>query len=185
MSLWILFACVFLVTFNAPTEASGASAEINIFGLSIHWGDLVSCASFCLALAGLLCFHRFTVQIKGAGGVSYSLESVEDLGHEQIAFLATYVIPFATFEINSIRKTLAWGVLLAVTGMMYISMDRCYANPTLSLMGFKMYKAVYLSDSGQAREVVLVSRQRLRVGCDVRMLPFADGACFARLSGSA
>ncbi len=184
ISLWLLFLCVFLVSFRAPFESSGNPPSFTIFSHHLWWGDVVAAVSLVLVVIGLWCFRRFVVQIKGAGGVSYSLQSVEDLGYEQIAFLATYIIPFASFELASVRKTLLWAALLAVTGVMYISIDKYYANPTLCLMGFKMYRAVYVSSSGQKKQVVLVSRQKLQGGSDVRMVPFADGACFARLAGA-
>ena len=184
ISLWLLFASVFLVSFQAPLEDRGNSPSFAFWGHHLWWGDAVAAVSFSLAVIGLWCFRRFVVQIKGAGGVTYSLQSVEDLGYEQIAFLATYIIPFASFELASVRKTLLWAALIGITGMIYISIDKYYANPTLCLMGFKTYKAVYVASSGQRKQVVLVSRQKLQDGSDVRMIAFAEGACFARLAGA-
>lgn len=184
VSLWLLFVCVFLASFGATVKDGGNAPSFSLLGHHLWWGDVVATVSLVFAVIGLWCFRRFVVQIKGAGGLSYSLQSVEDLGYEQIAFLATYIIPFASFELANVRKTLLWAALLFITGMIYISIDKYYANPTLCLMGFKMYRAVYDSGSGQKKQVVLVSRQKLQEGSNVRMIAFADGACFARLAGA-
>ncbi len=184
VSLWILFACIFFLSYRVDGANYCSALTIYFAGHGLCWGGIVSVASLCLAIAGLLFFWRFVVRIKGAGGVTLVLKSVEDLGQEQISFLATYVIPFTSFEIASVRKTVLLAALLVITGAMYISMDKYYANPTLTLMGFKVYKAVYLVGSGEEKEAVLVSRQKLQKGNRVRMLAFAEGACFARLAGT-
>lgn len=54
-------------------------------------------------------------------------------------FLA-YIIPFVAIDIDSTRQLLAYGILFIFIGVLYIRTELIYVNPTLSMLGYNLFK---------------------------------------------
>lgn len=89
---------------------------------------------------------------------------IEKINYEHLTFLATYIIPLITFDFEKERYVLVLAVLLIIMGVIYIKTDFFYANPSLALLGFNIYKVdVKLSDEESKDGIIIITRKKLVV----------------------
>jgi hypothetical protein len=93
-------------------------------------------------------YWRFDYKIAGSMSIPVTIVSVEDINYEHLTFLTTYIIPLICFNLTSARYLIALGFLLIVIGAIYVKTDKFYANPTLAILGFRLYSAVVRKRTG-------------------------------------
>ncbi len=89
-------------------------------------------------------------------GLPAVAKKVEDLSYEHLTFLTTYIVPLICFNLDNVRYIVALFVLLFVIGQIYVKTDKFYANPTLAILGFRLYK---LEVDGVSK--VMITTQRI------------------------
>lgn len=176
LSLWLLFVLVFV---------NKVDVDVNIcIGCSfLPWPELAKLALknllplVCVAmLAASAMFYAFFVRIiSGAKDGPVKIEELEDKNAEHLVFLATYVIPLVGFGLDSPRQMINLGITLLLLGVIYIKTDLFYANPTLSLLGFKIFNI-----KAQGKAAILISREEIEVGDSVNILRLDKKIFFAR-----
>lgn len=98
-----------------------------------------------------------------------------------MTFLATYIVPFMGFSFDDTQKNIAYLLLLIVIGLIFIKTDKYYANPTLALFGYKLYKVnIYHPGSGETKNVIAISTDNLKKDDDVYYSFFDDYVFIAR-----
>lgn len=167
MSLWLLFILIFLLTVDIPisfvpyAKFIGFSSLIkrNILAIIVV---ILAIISWCLAC-------KMKYEWSGVSNPPYTIETVKNENYEYLTFLTTYIIPLICIDLNSVRYVIVLGVLLFLIGLIFVKMDLYYGNPTLALMGYRLYRAkmkgVDLSDG-----IILISRDRLSADVEVKWI---------------
>lgn len=153
LSLEILFFIVLLITFRFNIAPDNFVEIIPWwFWLSENWLPLLM-----LLLMGYCEYIRreFEHMLDGGAGDSLYITECSSENYEHLTFLATYIIPFFGFSFNEPGRLLAYAVLLIIIGVIFVRTDKYYANPTLALFGYKLYK-VNMSDADNHFESVIV-----------------------------
>ena len=148
MSLWLLFVLIFLLTVDIPICFSKDAHFIG-FGplLKRNW----------------LAFISLFFAILGWAGVTnppYEIESIKNENYEYLTFLTTYIIPLICIDLTKIRYVFVLAVLLVLIGFIFIRMDLYCGNPTLALMGYRLYRAE-IKGVDAPDGIVLISKDRL------------------------
>ncbi|MDM9599760.1 anti-phage protein KwaA [Pseudomonas shirazica] len=154
ISLWLLFVLMIVVKVDIPI----------CFGVDCHYvGTLTLVRANVLPLISLvfiglvaLCYYRFKYRIQSNVGLPVVAKKVEDLSYEHLTFLTTYIVPLICFNLDNIRYIIALFILLFVIGQIYVKTDKFYANPTLAIFGFRLYK---LEVNGVSK--VMITTQRI------------------------
>jgi len=107
-------------------------------------------------------YRRFKFRLVGAADISFEITEIECANHEHLIFLATYIVPFAGFNINNNRQLAALVLLLVVIGIIFIKTNIFYTNPTLTLLGFQTYRASGLFKNGERRNIILICQEKLK-----------------------
>lgn len=176
LSLWLLFVLVIV---------NKAVIDVNIcLGCSLlPWSELSKIAKenllplVCVAmLAASAVFYMVFVRIiSGAKDGPIKVEELEDKNAEHLVFLATYIIPLVGFSLDSPRQMINLGITLLLLGAIYIKTDLFYANPTLSLLGFKIFNI-----RSQGGAAILISKEELEAGDSVNVVRLDKKIFFAR-----
>jgi len=134
-------------------------------------------SGICLFLffISLFFYYRFKFIIDGAKDGPEIVESIDDKGTEHLVFLATYIIPLAGFGLDEVRKEIILAIILVFLGVIYIKTNLFYANPTLSLLGFKIFTARINN-----KDVILISTEEIEVGDSINYMPLDKKVFFAR-----
>lgn len=160
ISLWLLFLLVIIITIDIPF-CWGENCHLIGFN-KLNTAIVIPFICFICLLWGIYEFKRFKFDIEGSTNIPFKLLKVESINYEHLTFLATYIIPLVTFDFENIRYLIVLALLLIFMGIIYIKTDLFYANPSLALLGFHIYKADGLFKNDDTRDnIVIITRSKL------------------------
>ncbi|BDB21898.1 hypothetical protein P3C24_12050 [Pseudomonas proteolytica] len=178
LSLWFLFLLIIVITIDVPFCYG---EDCKFIGLaSLLQRNIISVIAFGFLAFGTLYYFRFDYRVAGSKSIAARIVKIEDVNYEHLTFLTTYIIPLICFNLTSFRYLLALGILLFVIGVIYVKTDKFYANPTLAVLGFRVYKVNLQTRLGLVEGVVVISKERLAEGDQVSRLGLDDKVYFVR-----
>ena len=162
LSLWLLFLLIIIITAEIPFclgEKCGFVGWAYLLKLNII-------PLFCIIalLIGFISFLDFRFQMKGTPELSVKITEIESIDYEHLTFLTTYIIPLVCFQFENLRYILTFIIILFVIGLIYIRTDLFYSNPTLAILGFRIYKISGEFRKGEIRtEKILITKNKLQL----------------------
>ena len=182
LSLGLLFVFFLIIAGRGPSVPF-ATADLQA------WRDLI--VSNPLPVFSLLAiaycinaYRRFKFDLNGATDIPFAISKIEDINYEHLTFLATYVVPLISFDFGSGRQMMVLGLLLVVMGVIYIKTDLFYANPSLALLGFRIYRANGNFKMGEREGIILISRGKLAVGTKVSYIKLDERIYYVKETNS-
>lgn len=159
LSLGLLFIFFIIIAAEVPDAFSFKDAESWKVLIMTNPLPMISVLSL---LYCVFAYFRFDFDLKGANQIPFEVKKLENINYEHLTFLATYVVPLISFDFGSGRQMIVLALLLAVMGVIYIKTDLFYANPSLALLGFHIYRASGHFKNGEREGITLVCRERLK-----------------------
>jgi len=104
-----------------------------------------------------------------------TIKKIEDQNYEHLAFLTTYIIPFLRIKLEG-RDILITIMLLVIIGAIFIKTNLFYKNPTLALLGYRLYKV----DTEENTGLIFISKQNLQINDKVHHLFLKDNIYFVK-----
>lgn len=178
LSLWLLFLLIIIVTIDVPICFQPECSFIGLKALALR--NVVPAIALLLVGLGALYYLRFNYKIAGSKSIPVEVSSVEDINYEHLTFLTTYIIPLICFNLTSERYLIALGLLLVVIGVIYVRTDKFYANPTLAVLGFRLYSVKLTRRTGEEVKVTLITRDQIKDGDQIRFLELDNRVYYAR-----
>lgn len=179
VSLWLLFVLIFIITVDVPFCFAPECRFIGIVKLlRLNVIPIVSCL---LLLLGLLFYWRFKYKLAGSKEIPFTVTKLENINFEHLTFLATYIIPLICFDLSSTKYAFVLLVLLVLIGAIYVKTDMFYANPTLALLGYHIYKVDGNFRNGTRENIILIARQRVLVGNKLHYRKLDERIYFVRV----
>lgn len=178
LSLWLLFFLIIVVTADIPM-CFGQNCSF------VGWKNVISknilplISLFFLTL-GFLFYFRFDYRVSGSKKLPATISKIEDYNYEHLTFLTTYIIPLICFNLTSSRYVFALAFLLIIIGVIYVRTDKFYANPTLAVLGFRLYKVTVKTRTSTNENVIVIVKCRLSINDKIRMLDLDEKVSFAR-----
>lgn len=172
LSLGLLF--IFFVIMTADTPAQCFAINDYVAWKALLAANPIPVISIILLMYCVFAFKRFDFDLKGATDIPFEIKKIESINYEHLTFLATYVVPLISFDFGSGRQMIVLALLLIVMGIIYIKTDLFYANPSLALLGFHIYRADGNFKIGDRDGIVLISRERLSEGQKVSYIKLDD-----------
>uniref|UniRef100_Q0I1S9 Uncharacterized protein n=1 Tax=Histophilus somni (strain 129Pt) TaxID=205914 RepID=Q0I1S9_HISS1 len=123
--------------------------------------SMVSIISTIALLYSIIVYIKFQIDLGSSTDLPFTIKKIENSSYENLTFLATYIIPLISFDFDNNRQLIILAILLIVMGIIYIKTDLFYANPSLALLGFKLYKADGNFKNGERNDIILITRERL------------------------
>lgn len=176
LSLYFLFLMIAVLTFRVEAFTNLYEWNFNKFRIE----DLLFALS--LVLMAICEYLRRQFERYLSGGVGDTLTVIECRGedYENLTFLATYIIPFAGMSFDTINKVVAYVLLLVVIGVIFIKTEKYYANPTLAIFGYRLYKADLSDSNSFYSSIMVISKSELNAGSNVHYKFLSDSVCFVR-----
>lgn len=178
LSLWLLFLLIVVITIEIPICFQPDCGFIGLKALLSR--NVVPAIALLFVGLGALYYFRFNYKIAGSQSIPVQVSSVEDINYEHLTFLTTYIIPLICFNLTSERYLIALGLLLVVIGIIYVRTDKFYANPTLAVLGFRLYSVKLTRRTGEEVKVTLITKDHVKDGDKIRFLELDDRVYYAR-----
>lgn len=181
LSLWLLLVLIFVnkIDVELCLDCKFASlVELRAIAAK-NYLPLICVATLAVSLAFYFVFSRM---IRGAKNGPFKVIEIEDKSADHLVFLATYVIPLLSFNLDTPRQIVSLVITLTLIGAIYVRTNLFYANPTLSLLGFRI-STVKFEQSGANVPIgtaVLISREDIDLGASVNTLHLDKNIFFAR-----
>lgn len=142
-------------------------------------------ATFCLVFItlGTYFYWRFNYKfVKGATTLPKTIKRVEDLNFETLSFFITYVIPLMCFDLDfnldAGRNFLMLILVLILIGWIYVKTNIFYTNPTLAILGYRIYKI----DTETTQNIVVIVKEKLKEGDNIYTKLIDENIYFATKS---
>lgn len=182
LSLWLLFLFIIVITIDIPI-CFGDNCQF--IGFKALLGtNVIPFISLCFLLYGGFGFFRFNNGLKGTTNIPFEVKKSENINYEHLIFLATYVIPLVSFNFENSRYLLVLVFLLIVMGIIYIKTDMFYANPSLALLGFKIYKVDGSFKNNTQRDgLIIITRSNINSKDKLTYIKLDDRIYYAMRCG--
>lgn len=178
LSLGLLFVFFVIITIKFPDGLFAWNDAVAWKELLMK--NLIPIISFSLLAYCLYAYKRFDFELKGATDIPFEIKKIEGVNYEHLTFLATYVVPLISFDFGSGRQMIVLALLLLVMGIIYIKTDLFYANPSLALLGFHIYRADGDFKNGNREGIILICRERLSEGQKATYIKLDDRIYYAK-----
>jgi hypothetical protein len=179
ISLWLLFFLIFVVTIDVPLYFGKDSHFIGIKELIKH--NPLPTASLFLLIIGMIFYSRFKYKLDGSKKTPFEIKKIENQNYEHLTFLTTYIIPLICFNFDSLRYIIVLFLLLIIIGTIYVRTNMFYANPSLALLGYHIYKADGTFRTEERPDIILISREKLSTGMKVSYKRLDEKIYFVRV----
>ena len=188
LSLTILFLLLIVATVEIP-HCSPTSPDCKFIGLNniskelFKKQNIISILLLLAACYGSYIYRKFDRTLLIAG--SHSVLTVKDLknvNYDHLTFLATYIIPLTTLDLSKISVLVLFLLLLLIMGIIYIRTDLFYANPSLALMGFSIYRVTAIVKSGQ-KEVIVITKGKIKIDQKITYIQLDSNIFYGRVEG--
>lgn len=173
MSLWLLFLLIMVKEFHFVSwRLSFSKHDIGYFLTQ----NIVSFIALVFLLLATVFYLNFKYRLKGSTKLPKTIKKIEDQNYEHLTFLTTYIIPFLRVKLEG-RDLLITILLLIIIGAIFIKTNLFYKNPTLALLGYKLYKV----DTENSQSLIFISKQYLKLGDKVYHIHLSDNIYFVKL----
>jgi len=138
ISLWLLFFLMIILTIDVPISLKTNSDFIGFDELIKR--NRISIISLSLLIYSMILCAKYKYKFKGTMQLPLKIIKLDNINYEHLTFLTTYIIPLICVDIRQIRYFIVFIILLFIIGCIYIKTDLFYANPTLALLNYYIYK---------------------------------------------
>jgi len=110
------------------------------------WPSWIAWVFLGFVLIGLVGTALVVAAAQRDEGEPVKLLKVEDRQSDIAAYLVTYLIPFVTAPVTSLRDGMAIGVFLLLLLALYLTTDLISVNPLLALFDLRLYQVEFDDD---------------------------------------
>ncbi|GAS72756.1 hypothetical protein NGUA41_00760 [Salmonella enterica] len=183
LSLWLLFISLFIMSYDKNLFVSMSTyfsnKDITTLLSKITPKNIVFASSFIMIIAGVLIFLYLLFSFNSGWSVVCTVSDVKNESHEHLEFLTTYVMPLVFTDVNSKRTMLNLLIMIVAIGMIYVKTNRFYSNPSLALLGFRIFKAK-INDRG-TKEFVIICHGEIDDNSNIKYIKLDSGTCLAKV----
>lgn len=179
LSLVMLFVFIIILSVKIPFCFGNNCHFIGLKQILII--NIIPLVCMIFLIVGYYFYKRLRGITKYNSQDAVRITSCQSENYESLTFLATYIVPFMGFSFDDMQKNLAYLLLIITIGIIFIKTDKYYANPTLALFGYRLYKVnIFHPGSGETKNLIAISTDPLKINDLVYYSFFDDYVFIAR-----
>lgn len=180
LSLWLMFFLVIIITAKIPIYLEKDWEYVGSAKLLVD--NVIPVLCLIALLIGAIAYYDFNYKLEGTQELAFRIAEIENIDYEHLTFLTTYIVPLVCFNFDNVRYQIVLLLLLCVIGMIYIRTDLFYANPTLAILRFRIYKISGEFINGTTRNnIILITRDQLVKNARVTYIKLDERIYYAKL----
>lgn len=158
---------ILMIIKNVLERTTNEGKFLNMIGRKFIFFDEVN--DYALVVLGSLCIISFLylkVKIRSTKGIkNYKIISVEDqTSNYYFNYISIYLLSCLGLTLNRIVDVFVFIFLMLIVGVIYINNNMTYMNPTLTLLGYKVYSVELESmSSRQVFNSILIAEKSISV----------------------
>jgi hypothetical protein len=176
LSLWLLFFSLSIMSYD-----KGFFSKIISIIIPFQWenfkstdlsfmksANFVFVSSIFFMLAGVLSLILLYMGFLAGWSATYEIEDASDENHEHLAFLTTYIMPLVFTDVDKKRTAINLAVMIVAIGIIYVKTNKFYSNPSLAVLGYRIYKAKIKNEPNKV--FIMVIHGRLASGSKIQYI---------------
>lgn len=171
LSMWLFFVLAIVLTADIPFYIGSNWQFIGV--LKLLGMNITPLLCLIGLVIGYISWFDFKSMTKGATNLPFKNIKVENQNYEHLTFLTTYIVPLVSLNLSSLRYQIVLIFLIVVICVIYVRTDLYYTNPTLALLGFKLYKVEgQFRDNEVRKNIILITKDTITADsiCDYVIL---------------
>lgn len=180
LSMVLFFVIVAIVGTCIPVCFDDNAQFIGVWACLTDKGILIPivCAAALLYTGGFAYYLRHRIQGSKLGPIK--IRSIENVNNDILAFMGAYILPLVGFcSDGQWRNLVVLLLLFIVNGIIYVRADIYYTNPTLLLLGYRVYR-IKGELGGKMIERIVISYGELKVDDLIRYIAIDDNTYYVR-----
>ena len=183
LSLWLLFLSLLIMSYDKALIKNVwdyiFTENVNFSLSSLRVRNIVFIVSLVFILIGSLILIVLANSFGSGWSVTCTVSDISNENHEHLEFLTTYIMPLVFTDVDSKRTVLNLGLMIFVIGAIYVKTNRFYSNPSLAILGFRIYKA-NVHDRG-VKKCTVICRGILKNTDSIKYIKIDDETYFAKI----
>lgn len=177
LSLWLLFILIIIITAVVPMCLY---SECSFVGwIFLFENNIIPILCILSLVIGTVSYFDFIYSTEGTPELSFKITEIKKIDYEHLTFLTTYIIPLVCFQFDDPRYIIVFIIIITVIGMIYVKTDLFYANPTLAILGFRIYKINGDFRTEKRQNKILISKDNFLIGDQVKYYKLDDRIYYA------
>ncbi|WP_409161667.1 anti-phage protein KwaA [Pectobacterium sp. B2J-2] len=183
LSLWLLFLSLLIMSFDKVLIKNlwdYVFTENFTFPISsLRVRNIVFIVSLVFIFIGAIILIILANSFGSGWSVACTVSDISNENHEHLEFLTTYIMPLVFTDVDSKRTVLNLGLMIFVIGAIYVKTNRFYSNPSLAILGFRIYKA-NVHDRG-VKKCTIICRGVLKNTDSIKYIKIDDETYLAKI----
>lgn len=157
-------------------------APLSLIFVLLFWNKSpqVAAVSGAIAVVGVAGMLLYLLVVSHLDGVSTKAASCHSRGDQVMSYIVTYIIPFLAVAFSDWQQAVALAVFFFILGFLYVNSDMIHINPTLNILGYRLYEITL--DSGSTYS--LIAHHSVHKGDTIQAVRVGDDILFAKGSNS-
>lgn len=179
LSMVFFLIIVLILGTNIPVYF-GSDWEFIGWEVFLRLGVIIPIICVLLIFFSLLFYLWLLQWNKGSKLGPVTKATYKNVSGDVMSFVASYFFPIVSFNLGATwQHAVVLAFLFVLIGAIYIKADIYYCNPTLMLLGFRVYDAEGLLNKNVGYKQVVISWGKLSDGDDIKYIPIDDKTSFA------
>lgn len=173
ISLCLLFVLIIPISFEVPAKMKDWQ----------EWCKTNVLTLICLFMIFIIfiLIKQLEYRWKGTKELPVTVSEVKSENFEYLTFLTTYIIPLVCIDMDNIRYIIVLFLLLIIIGVIFVKSDFYLGNPTLALLGYKLYTIQYTIGENSYEKLV-ITKDKIQEKDLVEFIPFDKNIWYVRRS---
>ena len=165
---WILFFSSYFPVIIIYALLTWDKKPLSILGISVWTLAFFGFALFVLIVT-LIYFQPFASR---RNPQQLAVSEVQGRDPDVMSYIATYLLPFVTFSLETWQQQIAIAIFVFVIGFIYVRSNMIYINPMLILFGLHVYE---VTEKDTKEHFFVLSQKRVRHGSIVNVVNLRRG----------
>ncbi len=177
LSMAFLFVIVGFLCMDIPFEIGGEFIGWTQLWNNSRFGVYIVIISLIIEL-GVYKYLKSSWN-KNSAELSVMVVKKEDLNYNILNFIASYFVPLVSFNYVKLNHWIVLLLLLVIIGFIFCKSNGFYNNPTLALLGFRLYNAEIVTQKVEEVEkkesLIVICQGELSVNDKFQYVMLSDG----------
>lgn len=180
LSMALFFVIVLILGTDIPISFSEDAKFVGLWSCLTNRGIMLPIVC-TLALLYIVFFISYLKhRMKGTTLGPIEITDIQNANNDILAFVGTYFLPLVSFSLaEHWQHLLVLFILFVVIGVIYVRADIYYTNPTLLLLGFRVYR-IKGNLNGDPIERVVIVQGELKKDVSLRYIVIDDNTYFVK-----
>lgn len=183
LSLWLLFLSLLIMSYDKVLIHNVCDYFFNenftFPASSLRVRNIVFILSLFFIIIGTIILSLLANSFGSGWSVACTVSDISNENHEHLEFLTTYIMPLVFTDVDSKRTVLNLGLMIFVIGAIYVKTNRFYSNPSLAILGFRIYKA-NIHDRG-VKKCTVICRSVLKNTDNIKYIKIDEETYLAKI----